>query len=127
MGTRHHVDLLIHLTLADPKLWSAKSLEDMIPHPSTDVCIAVADYIVEKRGKGCCFVMDGWEDLPEEMQESSFIRCVLHSQQPQLALPRCMFLVTCRPIASASLKQLVTTTVKICGFSAESVSVSTPR
>ena len=119
----HHVDLLIHLTLADPKLWSAKSLKDMIPHPSADVCKAVADHIVDKRGKGCCFVMDGWEDLPEEMQKSSFIRRVLHSQQPQLALPRCVFLVTCRPIASASLKQLVTTTVEISGFSAESVDV----
>ena len=116
-----HVDLLIHLTLADPELWSAKSLEDMIPHPSADVRKAVADYIVDKRGKGCCFVMDGWEDLPENMQDSSFIRRVLHSQKPQLALPHCLFLVTCRPIASASLKQLVTTTVEISGFSAGSV------
>ena len=29
------VDLLIHLTLADPTLWSAKCLEDIIPHPTS--------------------------------------------------------------------------------------------
>ena len=116
-----HVDLLIHLTLANPELWSAKSLEDMIPHPTGDVRRAVADYIVEKRGKGCCFIMDGWEDLPEGMQQSSFIRRIIHSQQPQLALPQCLFIVTCRPIASVSLKQLISTTVEISGFSAESV------
>ena len=46
-----HVGLIIHLTLANPELWSVKNLEDMIPHPTGDVCKAVADYVVEKRGK----------------------------------------------------------------------------
>ena len=65
--------------------------------------------------------MDGWEDLPKEMQQSSFICRVIHSQQPRLALPHCLFIVTCRPIASVSLKQLIRTTVEISRFSAESV------
>ena len=66
------VDLLIHLTLADPTLWSAKCLEDIIPHPtSVEMRRAVAEYITERGGKGCCFILDGWEDLPEELQTSS--------------------------------------------------------
>ena len=36
-----HIDLLIHLTLADPKVWSAQSLESLIPHPSAEIRKAV--------------------------------------------------------------------------------------
>ena len=116
------VDLLIHLTLADPTLWSAKCLEDIIPHPtSVEMRRAVAEFITERGGKGCCFILDGWEDLPEELQTSSFIHDLLKGSQPGLALPRCSFIVTSRPIASPSLQPLVTTIVEITGFSSESV------
>ena len=116
------VDLLIHLTLADPTLWSAKCLEDIIPHPtSIEMRRAVAEYITERGGKGCCFILDGWEDLPEELHTSSFIHDLLKGSQPGLALPKCSFIVTTRPIASPSLEPLVATTVEITGFSSESV------
>ena len=116
------VDLLIHLTLADPTLWSAKCLEDIIPHPtSIEMRRAVAEYITERGGKGCCFILDGWEDLSEELQTSSFIHDLLEGSQPGLALPQCSFIVTTRPIASPSLEPLVTTIVEITGFSSESV------
>ena len=113
------VDLLIHLTLADPTLWSAKCLEDIIPHPKMRK--AVAEYITERGGKGCCFILDGWEDLSEELQTSSLIHDLLEGSQLGLALPRCSYIVTTRPIASPSLEPLVTTIVEITGFSSESV------
>ena len=116
------VDLLIHLTLADPTLWSAKCLEDVIPHPtSVGIRRAVAEYITERGGKGCCFILDGWEDLPEELHTFSIIHDLLKSSQPGLALPQCSFMVTTRPIASPSLQPLVSTIVEITGFSSESV------
>ena len=115
------VDLLIHLTLADPSLWSAKCLEDIIPHPtSIDMRRAVAEYITERRGKGCCFILDGWEDLPEELH-TSFIHDLLKGSKPGSALPHCSFIVTTRPVTSPSLQPLVTTIVEITGFSSESV------
>ena len=121
------VDLLIHLTLADPSLnlKLAKievGLEDIIPHPtSIEMRRAVAEYITERGGKGCCFILDGWEDLPEKLQKSSIIHDLLKGSQPGLALPHCSFIATTRPIASLSLQPLVTTIVEITGFSSESV------
>ena len=101
-----HIDLLIHLTLADPKVWSAQSLESLIPYPSAEIRKAVADTIIERSGKRCCILMDGWEDLPDK----------------GIALPHCSFIVTSRPIASASLKHSRgLTAVEITGFSSESV------
>ena len=115
-----HIDLLIHLTLADPKVWSAQSLESLIPHPSAEIRKAVADTIIEQRGKRCCFLMDGWEDLPDN--EPLYICDLVDGSKPGIALPHCSFIVTSRPIASASLKQFQgLTTVEITGFSAESV------
>ena len=116
------VDLLIHLTLADPTLWSAKCLEDIIPHPtSIEMRRAVAEYITERGGKGCCFILDGWEDLPEELHTSSVFHDLLKGSKPGSALPHCSFIATTRPIVSPSLQPLVTTIVEITGFSSESV------
>ena len=118
------VDLLIHLTLADPTLWLAKCLEDIIPHPtSVEIRRAVAEYITERGGKGCCFILDGWEDLPEfeELHTSSIFHDLVKGSKPGSALPHCSFIVTTRPIVSPSLQPLVTTTVEITGFSSESV------
>ena len=99
-----HIDLLIHLTLADPKVWSAQSLESLIPHPSAEIRKAVADTIIERSGKRCCFLMDSWEDLPDN--EPLYIRDLVNGSKPGIALPHCSFIVTSRPIASASLKHI---------------------
>ena len=110
----HDVDLLIHLTLADPALWSAKSLEDMIPDPSAEIRRTVAHHIVERQGRKCCFILDGLEDLPER----SFVHKVVGGKLPEI--PHCLFIVTSRPAATASILQ-VSTTVEITGFSNEGV------
>ena len=119
------VDLLIHLSLADPTLWSAKSLEDLIPYPSADheMRKAVADHIVKQQRNRVLFILDGWEDLPFDLPAASFIHEVLESSQLGVALPYCSFIVTTRPIASVSLQPLVTKTLEVTGFSAESVNL----
>ena len=113
-------DLLIHLTLAEPWVWSVQSLDSLIPHPSAEIRKAVADTIIERSGKRCCFLMDGWEDLPDD--PSLYIRDLVNGSKPGIALPHCSFIVTSRPIASASLKwSRAFTTIEITGFSSESI------
>ena len=114
-----HVNLLVHLTLGHPFLWDAESLDRLIPHPSAEFRKAVADVIKNRQGKGCCFILDGWEDLPKGSKLSSFIHGCLRGTFP--ALSHCSFVVTSRPIASETLQPLVTTTVEITKLSPESI------
>ena len=84
----------------------------MIPYSSAET---IADYIVEQQGKRCCFILDGWEDLPEGLSFiHKFVEC-------KLAIPQCLFIITSRPSATASLQPLIFTTVEITGFSHENV------
>ena len=97
-----------------------RPLEDIIPHPTAEMCKTVADHIVEQvcTCKRCCFILDGWEDLPEG---SSFVHNVLEGKRPSVALFYCLFIFTSRPIGTPSLRPLVSTTVEITGFSHESI------
>ena len=112
-----HVNLLVHLTLGHPFLWDAESLDRLIPHPSAEFRKAVADVIKNRQGKGCCFILDGWEDLPKGSKLSSFFLSCLRGTFS--ALSHCSFVVTSRPIASDTLEPLVTATVEITKLSPE--------
>ena len=114
-----HVNLLVHLTLGHPFLWDAESLDRLIPHPSAEFRKAVADVIKNRQGKGCCFILDGWEDLPKGSKLSPFIHSCLRGTFS--ALSHCSFVVTSRPIASDTLEPLVTATVEITKLSPESI------
>ena len=120
-------DFVIHLSLADPHIQRAVSFEDLIPHPSAEVRKAVAEAIIERRGKKCLFVMDGWEDLSPTVQASSFLTSIIHGNAPGVALPWCSFLVTSRPIASSSLVSCEPSTISVEAFSTDDVTSYTTQ
>ena len=120
-------EFVIHLSLADPDIQSAASFEDLIPHPSAEVRKAVAEAIIERRGKKCLFVMDGWEDLAPTVQASSFLRSIIQRNAPGVSLPLCSFLVTSRPIASSSLVSCISSTISVEAFSADDVTSYTTQ
>ena len=119
-------EFVIHLSLADPDIQSAASFEDLIPHPSAEVRKAVAEAIIERRGKKCLFVMDGWEDLAPTVQASSFLRSIIQRNAPGVSLPLCSFLVTSRPVASSSLVSCISSTISVEAFSADMMSLPIP-
>ena len=118
---------VIHLSLADPDIQSAASFEDLIPHPSAEIRKAVAEDIIERNGKKCLFVMDGWEDLAPTMQASSFLRSIIQGNAPGVSLPWCSFLVTSRPVASSSLVSCIPSTISVEAFSADDVTSYTTQ
>ena len=63
-----NVNLLIHLSLADPSRHSAKSLADLIPNESSEIRHTVANEIARLSGKGVCFLIDAWDEAPSSVQ-----------------------------------------------------------
>ena len=112
---------LIHLSLEDPDLVSARSLADIIPHPSSEVREGIAKEIAEQNGKGVCFLLDGWDEAsPILRHRDSFIPRFIAGKTGKM-LPRCSIVMTSRPVAAGSLYPLLTSRVTIGGFSSKQI------
>ena len=112
---------LIHLSLEDPDLVSAKCLADIIPHPSSEVREGVAKEIADQNGKGVCFLLDGWDEAsPVLRHRDSFIPRFIAGKTGKM-LPRCSIVMTSRPVAAGSLYPLLTSRVTIGGFSSKQI------
>ncbi len=106
--------LLIHVSLEDPVVRSATCLADIIPHPSSEMREAVANAIADKRGKGVCFLFDGWDEAtPAIQQRGSFMYRFIAGSSDRTLLSQCSIIVTSRPSASGTLKRYMTSKVEI--------------
>ena len=94
------------------------SLADIIPYPSKKVREKVADAIAEKEGKGVCFVIDSWDEVPHsaEWQRSYLYNFV--KGRAGYSLPHCSIIVTSRPAASSMLRTCATMKLQIAEFDA---------
>ena len=91
-------------------------LADIIPHPSKKVQEKVADVIAEKEGKGVCFVVDSWDEVPHsaKWQHSYLYRFV--KGRVGYSLPHCSIVVTSRPAASSMLRTCATSILRLAEF-----------
>ena len=109
-------NLLIHLSLEDPSLHSAKSLTDLIPHENSKMREDVANEIARLSGKSVCFLIDAWDEAPSSVhQKSSYVYRFISGSSAK-ALPHCNIIITSRPISAASLYPLLTARVVVGGF-----------
>ena len=115
-----NVDLLIHVSLRDPHVHSASCLADLIPHLSKDIREEVAKVIAERNGRGVCFILDGWDEVPLAVQKESFLLSFIRGSFGQ-TLPHCSLFITSRPVASTSLEAFLTDKVEIRGFDEEHI------
>ena len=69
------------------------------------------------QGDGVVFILDGFDELPEEMRQSSIVRDILKGR----LAPKASFLITSRPISAQSLYQLVDRRIEVTGFGEEEV------
>ena len=110
--------LLIHISLEDDTLLSAKCLADIIPYGSCNMQEAVARGIYQQGGKGVCFLFDAWDEAPSVLHErksylSKFIMGISTRK-----LPHCSIVITSRPTAASLLYCYLTAHVNIRGFGA---------
>ena len=109
--------LLIHISLEDQQVHSAKCLADTIPHESSEMRQSVAIALSQQGGRSVCFLFDAWDEAPRALQgRNSYLFKFVTGSYTRM-LPHCSIVVTSRP-AAAGLYPYFTARVSIRGFGA---------
>ena len=110
--------IVILVQLRDPTVQSAKSIADLLPCRNNEMALQLASAITDIDGRGILWVLDGWDEVPTQLQKSSFLRdiIVLSAKSP---ITLSSVIVMSRPISSGDLSELVTSRIEVLGFSSE--------
>ena len=93
--------LLVVLKMRDESIRNAVNIRHLFPTPDEDLQNKVSKEALHNFGEGILFVLEGYDELPQEKQEGSiFLELVEHQ-----LLPKAGVLITSRPSASATLFQ----------------------
>ena len=105
--------LLIHVQVKDPQLHEAKHLPDLIPYPDEKLRVEVASAIIDQKGKGICFLLDGLDEAPTSLLEL-LLKILFATQIPQLSL-----IMTSRPDSRVTkgMQAILKSRIIIEGFS----------
>ena len=90
------------------------TIEDMVFTSIRDKGEAadIAQCVRDCQGDGVVFVLDGFDEISEEMRQSSIVRDILEGR----LAPKASFIITSRPISAQSLHQLVDRRIEVTGF-----------
>ena len=110
------IKLLIHVSLGDPEIHSASKLADLIPHPSEEMRENVIKAISNKRGKGVCFLLEGYDEGPQSLWKSFLYRFIAGTGGRSM-LPGAHIIITSRPgFPVLQLFKCLTGKVVVSGF-----------
>ena len=109
--------LVIVIQLRDPAVKNAKNLADLLPCPDTNTAKQIAARMLANKCQDILFILDGWDELPPNLQKNSIFHQLVQPKLPQ-SNPLCesTVIVTSRPISSGDLHQVVSSRVEILGF-----------
>ena len=109
---------MILVQLRDPTVQSAKSIADLLPCRNNEMALQLASAITDIDGRGILWVLDGWDEVPTQLQKSSLLRdIIVPSTKSPITLSS--VIVTSRPISTGDLSELVTSRIEVLGFSSE--------
>ena len=106
-------DFLFLLHLRDPAVQQMRSIECLVCHFKQGK--EATSNLLQDGGKSVTFLLDGYDELPADLRQNSFIACLLQHK----VLPASAIVISSRPHASTSLRDNVTCRVEILGFSEE--------
>ena len=109
------VRLIIHISLSDIGIHSARKLADLIPHPSKEVRGSIAKAITDARGKGVCFLLDACDEAKQLSRSSFFFQFIAGTDRRSM-LPFATLLLTSRPGIPSDLMKCATGRILIKGF-----------
>ena len=111
-------EFVILICLRDTSLQQIKSVDDLLQlfcigdKNATQIVSACAEYLFDNGGKTLTLLLDGYDEYPEHLRESSLVTKILKRQ----VLPLCGLVVSSRPHASEHLREEATIRVDILGF-----------
>ena len=110
--------IVILVQLRDPAVQNAQSIADLIPCRDQETSQQVASAITDIDGRGILWVLDGWDELPSQFRDKSFLKDMiipsLHSPITQSSV-----VITSRQIASGELSEVVSSRIEVLGFTSE--------
>ena len=121
-GTLVHqqYDLVLYCPLRNSKIATATTLADLFEYKSSKLS-KVADWLSDTDGEGLLIIFDGWDELSEQLRQSSLAASIIHRKQ----LDQCSVIVTSRSYASSSLLEIMSNLsrhVQVIGFSKKEIS-----
>ena len=111
-----HYSLVLLLRLRDQSVREAKQLQDIFYHPSKSIRESVYEKVVTENGQGILIILEGFDELPENLRKSDSFFCHLIDGE----LPLATVLVTSRPWATSVIRSdfcnSVSQRIEILGF-----------
>ena len=105
--------LVLLLMLRDPNVQKMTSVEELVKYTvRADFAKLVLSYLYSTDGIGITFIIDGFDELSNELRHSSFFRKLIEGD----TLPNARVVVTSRPSASGCLHQHVHRRIEVLGF-----------
>ena len=95
------------------------AIENMVLTSVADENVAadIAKYVDKHLADGVVFILDGFDEMSEEMRQSSIVRDILEGR----LAPKASFLITSRPISAQPLYPLVDRRIEVTGFGEDEV------
>ena len=107
---------VILLPLREKEIQDAKEVKDLLRILDDEMRKDVLKEIISKHGERICFIFEGFDELPTDLQKSSVFMKI------NADLPMCTLVYTTRPEAyHGELQHIATQVVTIEGFTEESV------
>ena len=110
--------LVLLLCLRDPAIQQIQYISHLFELfcrrdiKSSEAAKLCSDYFMSSNGEGLVFLIDGYDEFPENLQKSGLIADILNRK----VLPLCGLVVSSRPHASVMLRQKASIIVDILGF-----------
>ena len=106
--------LVLLLLLRDPNVQKISNEHGLIEQftKSTSKVEQLYSYLEDKHGVGVTLIIDGFDELSNELRHDSFFRELIEKR----SLPKAKIVVTSRPSASACLHNVVDKRIEILGF-----------
>ena len=111
--------LVLYCPLRNSKIATATTLADLFEYRRYEVP-GVADWFEKRNGEGLLIIFDGWDELSEQLRQSSLAAGIIHRKQ----LGDCSVIVTSRSYASTLLLKIpnLSRHVQVIGFSEKEIS-----